>query len=67
MVPGLLGLVGGTSAGLALAPALRVLNWPLLAITVVVLSRGWFVDITHGGWRSPWANTDWDKIIGVQP
>ncbi len=53
MVPGLLGLMGGTSAGLAIAPALRVLTWPLLAVTVVMLTRGWYVALAHRGWRSP--------------
>ena len=55
MVPGLLGLLGGTGAGLALAPALRVLTWPLLAITILMLVRGWYLEMAHRGrWRSPW-------------
>ena len=55
MVPGLLGLLGGTGAGLALAPALRVLTWPLLAITILMLGRGWYLEMAHRGrWRSPW-------------
>ena len=55
MLPGLLGLLGGTGAGLALAPALRVLTWPLLAVTIIMLGRGWYLEIAHRGrWRSPW-------------
>ncbi len=55
MVPGLLGLLGGTGAGLALAPALRVLTWPLLAVTILMLGRGWYLEMAHRGrWRSPW-------------
>lgn len=56
MIPGLLGLIGGTSAGLAMAPALRVLNWPFLVLTVVMLARGWYLNLSHGGgWQSSWA------------
>ena len=56
MVPGLLGLLGAASTGLGLAPALRVLNWPLLALTLAMLGRGWYLDVSPGGgWRSPWA------------
>ena len=55
MVPGLLGLLGGTGAGLALAPALRVLTWPLLGVTILMLGRGWYLEMAHRGrWRSPW-------------
>ena len=55
MVPGLLGFLGGTSAGLALAPALRVLTWPFLAITLLMLGRGWYLELSHRGrWTSPW-------------
>ena len=54
-MPGLLGLLGGTGAGLALAPALRVLTWPLLAVTMLMLGRGWYLEMAHRGrWRSPW-------------
>ena len=53
---GLLGLVGGTSTGLALAPALRVLTWPLLAITLLMLARGWYLQLAlRGSWLSPWS------------
>lgn len=56
MVPGLLGLLGGASTGLGLAPALRVLTWPLLVLTLVMLGRGWYLNFAHrGGWQSPWA------------
>ena len=55
MVPGLLGLFGGSSAGLAAAPALRVLTWPFLVLTAVMLIRGWYLELSHGGrWSSSW-------------
>ena len=54
MVPGLLGLLGGTSAGLAMAPALRALTFPFLGLTVAVLARGWYLELAlPGRWRSP--------------
>ena len=57
MVPGLLGLLGGTSAGLAFAPALQALTWPFLAVTVLMLARGWWLAPSHGSWRGPaWKN-----------
>ena len=57
MVPGLLGVLGGTSAGLALAPALQALTWPFLAITVLMLARGWWLAPSHGGlWGTGWKN-----------
>ena len=57
MVPGLLGVLGGTSAGLALAPALQVLTWPFLVITVLMLARGWWLAPSHGSWWGPaWKN-----------
>ncbi len=55
MLPGLLGLLGAGGAGLALAPALRVLNLPFLILTVVLLGRGWYLQLRshglHGGAR----------------
>ena len=55
MVPGLLGVLGGTSAGLAFAPALRVLTWPFLVVAVLMLARGWWLELSHEGrWRSSW-------------
>ncbi len=57
MVPGLLGLLGGTSAGLAIAPALQALTWPFLVITVLMLARGWWLAPSHGSWWGPaWKN-----------
>lgn len=65
MVPGLLGLLGGTSAGLAIAPALRVLTWPLLALTLIMLGRGWYLELAHrGGWRSSWRRRAGLVLIG---
>ena len=54
MVPGLLGLVGVTGAGLALAPALRVLTYPFLALTVLFLARGWYLVATGRRPRTLW-------------
>ena len=35
--------------GLVLVPALRVLNYPFLALTVVLLGRGWYLQLrSHG-------------------
>ena len=57
MVPGLLGILGGYSAGLAFAPALQALTWPFLAFTVVMLARGWWLATSHGSlWGSTWKN-----------
>ena len=53
MLPGALGLLGASGAGLALAPALRVLNLPFLILTVVLLGRAWYLQLRghglHGG------------------
>ena len=65
MVPGLLGLLGGASAGLAMAPALRALTWPFLAITLLMLGRGWHLNLSHGGGRRlPWATRARLVLIG---
>jgi len=57
VVSGLLGVLGGTSAGLALAPALQVLTWPFLVITVLMLARGWWLAPSHGSlWGTGWKN-----------
>jgi len=44
----LFGLLGASGAGLAAVPALRALNYPFLAITVLLLGRAWFLQIRHG-------------------
>jgi len=31
---------------LALAPALQVLTWPFLALTLIILGRGWYLELT---------------------
>ncbi len=53
MLPGALGLLGASEAGLALAPALRVLNIPFIILTVALLGRGWYLQLRdhglHGG------------------
>ena len=47
--------MGDTSALLAAAPALRVLTWPLLVLTLLMLGRGWYLNLSHGErWRSVW-------------
>ena len=33
--------------GLALAPALRVLTWPFLALTLLLLGRGWYLEMAN--------------------
>ena len=51
----MLGLLGGNSAGLAAAPALQVLTWPLLALTVLMMVKAWYLKLSHGEkWSSPW-------------
>lgn len=45
MVPGLLGLLGTSGAGLAVVPALRALNLPFLVLTVLLLGRGWYLQL----------------------
>ena len=51
----MLGLLGGASAGLAEAPASQVLTWPLLALTVLMMSRSWYLELSHGErWSSTW-------------
>jgi len=48
-------ILGATGAGLAVAPALRVLTWPLLGITLLMLGRAWYLELTHSGsWRFTW-------------
>lgn len=55
----MLGLLGLTSAGAALAPALRVLTWPLLGLTVALIGWGWGRRIRHGH-ASDWSRrSDW--------
>ena len=43
MVPAVLGLVGAIGPGLAVAPALRVLTYPFLGLTLLFLGRGWYL------------------------
>ena len=45
----MLGLLGASGAGLALVPALRVLNYPFLAFTIVLLGRGWYLHLRDHG------------------
>lgn len=54
MVPGVLGLLGASSTGAALVPALQALTWPFLGLTILSLGRGWYLALDKGGWRSPW-------------
>ena len=44
----MLGLLAASGTGLVIAPALRVLNGPFLALTVLVLARGWYLQLSHG-------------------
>ena len=65
MVPGLLGLLGGTQAGLAIAPALQALTWPFLAVTIIMLSRGWYLEAAS--WkrlrRSTWSRRSFTILM----
>ena len=66
MLPGLLGLLGGASAGLAAAPALQVLTWPFLVLTALMLSRGWYLELSHGGrWSSAWRRRSGVVLVGL--
>jgi len=57
VIPNLLDLLGGFSAGLAYAPALQVLTWLFLVITVLMPARAWRLAPSHGSWRGPaWKN-----------
>jgi len=57
VIPNLLDLLGGFSAGLAYTPALQVLTWLFLVITVLMLARGWWLAPSHGSWWGPdWKN-----------
>jgi len=58
VVPGLLGLLGGAPAGLATAPALQALTWPFLAITLIMLSRGWYLEVAS--WKR-WRRSTWSR------
>ena len=55
----MLGLVGAMGVGLAIAPALRVLSFPFLALTVLVLGRAWYLQLSHGG------GTVWQRRAGL--
>ncbi len=40
-----------------MAPALQVLTWPFLVITVLMLARGWWLAPSHGSlWGTGWKN-----------
>ncbi len=40
-----------------MAPALQVLTWPFLGITVLMLARGWWLAPSHGSlWGTGWKN-----------
>ena len=48
-----------------MAPALRVLTWPFLAITILMLGRGWYPELTHRHrWRLAWATRARLVLIG---
>ncbi|MCI0794229.1 MAG: hypothetical protein J4O03_12255 [Chloroflexi bacterium] len=62
-------MLGGTSAGLALAPALRVLTWPFLALTIAMLGRGWYLELSRrpswrSRWRFSWRQRAWLTLVG---
>ncbi len=40
-----------------MAPALQGLTWPLLAVNVLLLARGWWLAPSHGSlWGTGWKN-----------
>ena len=48
-----------------MAPALRVLTWLFLVLTLLVVGRGWYLDLSHrGGWRSSWAKRSTLVLMG---
>lgn len=64
MIPAVLGTLGTASAGAAIAPALRVLNIPLLILTVLMLGRAWYLELeTTDHWRGFWAQRSGKILI----
>ncbi len=56
MIPAVLGSLGTASAGAAIAPALRMLTIPFMALTVFMLGRAWYLEFNKSGhWRGMWA------------
>ncbi len=48
--------MGAASTGVAVAPALRVLNVPFLVLTIVMLGRAWYLELKKTDhWRGIWA------------
>ena len=38
-----------------MAPALQALTWPFLGLTLLLLGRGWYVQLTGGkSWGTTW-------------
>ena len=52
----MLSSIGTASAGVAMAPALRLLTFPLLLLTIAMLGRGWRLELkATGHFRGLWA------------
>ena len=52
----MLASIGTVSAGAAIAPALQVLTFPLLLVTIALLGRAWRLELmAEGHWRGVWA------------
>ena len=48
-----------------MAPALRVLTWPLLGVTLLMLGRGWYLELAHpGSRRSTWRRRSQLVLVG---
>ncbi len=48
MFPALLGVLGATGTGVALAPALQVITIPIGVAGALLLARAWFTLLRHG-------------------
>ncbi len=56
MIPAVLGSIGATSTGAAIAPALRVLTIPFLLLTIFLLGRAWYLELrATDHWKGIWA------------
>lgn len=64
MIPAVLGSIGAASTGIAVAPALRVLNIPFLALAILLLGRAWYLELHKTDhWRGFWAERSRKVLI----
>ena len=57
-----MGFLSLGKTGLALAPALRVLTWSFLALTLLLLGRGWYLELA-GRRRGPNVWRRWSSMV----